>query len=114
MLRFASLFLVLAASASSAAADDESIAYITSALSSGPGSIRAAIETANSSPKATRIESRLEPGAVVYVFRELPPIKGYGTELDAAGMTLKGGTCRRADGRSGCSGLIIAGPMALS
>ncbi len=91
------------------AADDD-VLYITSTLSSGPGSIREAIETANSAAKGARIVSRLEQGAIVYVFRELPALTAYGVELDAAGLTLKGETCQRADGRKGCSGLVIGGP----
>jgi parallel beta-helix repeat protein len=91
-------------------ASEDSTVRVTSLLSSGPGSIREAINAANASQTATHIVSELEAGAVVYVFRELPAVTGYGTEIDGAGLTLKGGTCRRDDGRRGCSGLVIAGP----
>jgi parallel beta-helix repeat protein len=93
-----------------ASADDAEVFYVTSTLSSGPGSIREAIDAANATPRQSRIVSRLEPGAIVYVFRELPALRAYGLELDGDGMTLKGETCRRADGREGCSGIVIGGP----
>jgi hypothetical protein len=84
---------------------------ITSHLSSGPGSIRAAIETANETRTRVRIVSTLEAGTVVYVPRELPPLLAYGVELVGNGLMLKGGSCVREDGRKGCSGLVIEGPM---
>lgn len=84
---------------------------ITSKLSSGPGSIREAIEAANRSQTRVRIVSKIEPGSAVYVARELPPLLAYGIEFDAAGLTLKGGSCVRPDGRKGCSGLVIEGPL---
>jgi parallel beta-helix repeat protein len=109
MLRAIFLFaLVLAAHP--AAADDESTIAVTSAFSSGPGSIREAIEKANASKSVKRIVSRLRPGTVVHVFRQLPVLAAPGVEVEADGLTLKGGTCMRADGRRGCDGLVIGGP----
>jgi hypothetical protein len=87
------------------------IIAITSKLSSGPGSIREAIDKANGSKTRVRIVSELEAGTVVFVARELPALVAYGIELDAAGLTLKGGSCVRPDGRKGCSGLVIEGPL---
>jgi len=116
--RLALLFVMLFAGAACAAGardgvgaiDEASTIHVTSKLASGPGSLREAIEVANESTKAARIVSDLDDGAVVYVFREMPAVTGFGTELDLTGLTLKGGSCRRADGRKGCSGLVIAGP----
>jgi hypothetical protein len=82
---------------------------IRSRLSSGDGSIRAAIESANAAKKATRIVSRLAPGTVVYVFRELPPVAGRDVTIEAAGLVLRGDDCIRLDGRPGCSGLVVTG-----
>jgi len=48
---------------------------------------------------------------VIFVARELPPLLAYGIELDAAGLTLKGGSCVRPDGRKGCSGLVVEGAL---
>jgi len=82
---------------------------IRSRLSSGEGSIRAAIEIANAAKKPTRIVSRLAPGTVVYVFRELPPLEGRDVTVEAAGLVLRGDDCVRLDGRPGCSGLVVTG-----
>ena len=98
-----------------AMADDNAppipVIEITSNLSSGPGSIRAAIDAANESRTRVRIVSTLEPGTAVYVPRELPPLLAYGVELVGNGLMLKGGSCVREDGRKGCSGLVVEGPM---
>jgi hypothetical protein len=83
---------------------------ITSVFSSGPGSVREAIEKANASKHVKRIVSQLIPGTVVHVFRQLPPLVAPGVQFDAAGLTLKGGTCLRPDGRRGCDGLVVGGP----
>jgi hypothetical protein len=82
---------------------------IRSRLSSGEGSIRAAIAAANVATRPTRIVSRLAPGTVVYVFRELPAVAGRNVTIDAAGLVLRGGDCVRLDGRPGCSGLVVTG-----
>lgn len=82
---------------------------IRSRLSSGDASIRAAIEAANAATGPTRIVSRVAPGTVVYVFRELPALSGHDVTLDAAGLVLRGDDCVRLDGRPGCSGLVVNG-----
>jgi hypothetical protein len=82
---------------------------IRSRLSSGDGSIRAAIEAANAAERPARIVSRLAPGTVVYVFRELPAVAGHDVTIDAAGLVLRGDDCVRLDGRPGCSGLVVTG-----
>jgi hypothetical protein len=82
---------------------------IRSRLSAGEGSIRAAIEAANGAAQPTRIVSRLAPGTVVYVFRELPPLAGRDVTLEGAGLVLRGDDCVRPDGRPGCSGLVVTG-----
>ena len=82
---------------------------IRSRLSSGEGSIRAAIEAANAATHPTRIVSRLAPGTVVYVFRELPALAGRDVSVEAAGLVLRGDDCVRLDGRPGCSGLVVTG-----
>jgi len=86
---------------------------VTSTYSSGPGSIRDAIERANRSPSVKRIVSKLPARSVVYVFHQLPPLSAAGVAFDAAGMTLSGATCIRPDGRPGCDGLLVTGPNIL-
>jgi hypothetical protein len=103
------LFLAVAGPARSLAAESSTVA-ITSAFSSGPGSVREAIEKANASKSVKRIVSKLRAGTIVHVFRQLPTLTAAGVELDADGLTLKGGTCLRPDGRRGCDGLVIGGP----
>jgi len=101
--------LLLAGGVSCQAAESPTVA-ITSAFSSGPGSVREAIDKANASKSVKRIISRLRPGTIVHVFRQLPTLTAPGVEFDAAGLTLKGGTCLRPDGRHGCDGLVVGGP----
>ena len=97
-------------SATATASTDEATVFVTSPFSSGPGSIREAIEKANASPTIKRIVSRLGAGTVVHVFRQLPTLSARGVELEAGGLTLKGGSCLRSDGRRGCDGLVVGGP----
>lgn len=80
---------------------------VTSTLSSGPDSIRFAIEKANLSKVPVRIVFALKSGTRVYVFRQLPSIRGYGTEVVGNGVILKGGDCMRSGDREGCDGLVI-------
>jgi hypothetical protein len=89
---------------------DKSTIEITSGISSGPGSIREAIEKANKGKGIKRIVSRLPAGTMVHVFRQLPSLSAPGVEFEASGMTLEGGTCVRPDGRPGCDGLLVTGP----
>ena len=105
---FVSCFALPAALATGAQHD--STITITSTYSSGPGSVRDAIERANRSPHVRRILSSLPAGSVVYVFHQLPSLTAGGVEVDAAGLTLSGATCLRPDGRVGCDGLVIGGP----
>lgn len=86
-----------------------SVLEIRSPFSTGEGSIGAAIEAANASTRPTRIVSRLAPGTVVEVSRELPPLEGRDVTLDAAGLVIRGTDCIRVDGRRGCSGLVVTG-----
>lgn len=90
-------------------ANAATVIEIRSRLSSGEGSIRAAIEAANVATRPTRIVSRLAPGTVVYVFRELPAVAGRNVTLEGAGLVLRGDDCVRLDGRPGCSGLVVTG-----
>ena len=83
---------------------------ITSTFGSGPGSVRDAIERANISAAIKRIDTRLPPGTVVYVFRQLPALRAAAVQFDGGGLTLNGATCLRPDGRPGCDGLIVTGP----
>jgi len=90
-------------------AADAKVLEIRSPLSTGERSIGAAIEAANASARPTRIVSRLAPGTVVDVPRELPALAGHDVTLDAAGLVLRGVDCVRRDGRRGCSGLVVTG-----
>ncbi len=90
--------------------DAGTVIEVTSAEEQGPGSLRAAIVQANALDRSARIVSRLPAGSRVKVTAQLPPLKGYGTEFDARGLTVVGGTCTRPDGRSGCDGLVVSGP----
>jgi len=101
---------VLIAPARRAIAEDGRI-YVTSPFGSGPGSLREAILIANASPVAVQIISKLAPGTVINVYRELPAVTGFGTRIEGNGLVLRGGTCMRPDGRRGCSGLVIGGPL---
>lgn len=88
----------------------ETTIEVTSAQERGPGSLRQAIERANEIGDNVRIVSRLPAGSRVTVTAQLPPLKGYGVQLDARGLTLVGGACWRPDGRPGCDGLVVSGP----
>jgi len=83
---------------------------ITSTFSSGPGSVRDAIERANISAGIKRIDTMLPPGTVVYVFRQLPALRAPAVQFDGGGLTLNGATCLRPDGRPGCDGLVVTRP----
>lgn len=111
MLAVASFALICgcAAGAMGREAKQAGVIEIRSRLSAGDGSIRAAIEAANAAAQPTRIVSRLAPGTVVYVFRELPPLAGRDVTLEGAGLVLRGDDCVRPDGRPGCSGLVVTG-----
>ena len=82
---------------------------VTSRISSGPGSIREAIEQANATLLPVDITVELEAGTVVWVFRQLPAITTYGVTLDGGGAVLRGGDCIRDAAHKGCSGLRITG-----
>ena len=82
---------------------------VTSRISSGPGSIRAAIEQANATLLPVDIKFELEPGTVIWVFRQLPPLASYGVSLDGSGAVLRGGDCIRDATHKGCSGLRVTG-----
>ena len=80
---------------------------VTSTLSSGPDSIRHAIEKANLSKVPVKIVFALQPETTVYVFRQLPSIRAYGIEVVGNGVILKGGDCMRSGDREGCDGLVV-------
>ncbi len=91
-------------------ADSRLLIEITSASASAPGGIREAIEKANAAGRPTRIVSRLDAGTEIYIVRALPNLKAPDTIFDANRLVLRGGACRRADGREGCDGLLVSGP----
>lgn len=111
MLTLASFALICgcAAGAMGREAKQAGVIEIRSRDSTGEGSIRAAIEAANAAAQPTSIVSRLAPGTVVYVSRELPPLAGRDVTLEGAGLVLRGDDCVRPDGRQGCSGLVVTG-----
>lgn len=88
----------------------ERVFHVTSTVASAPGGLRQALEQANADPVGRkRIVFDLGSKAVIPIVRALPAVTGSQIEIDAQGVTLKGGTCVRADGRSGCSGLVVRG-----
>lgn len=82
---------------------------VTAADSDAPGGIRAAIAAANAATEAAWITSRLPRGTAVLLSRELPALAGRDIELDGRGLVLTDDGCVRADGRRGCSGLVVTG-----
>jgi len=82
---------------------------VRSAAESGPGSLRAAIEAANSARRPVRIVSRLAENSVVRIHHQLPTLSAAGTVFDANRLTLVGGGCMRPDGKKGCDGLVLGG-----
>ncbi len=84
---------------------------IMSAEEDGAGSIRAAIDRANILAAPVEIVSRLPPGTIVEVSRQLPPLVAPDARLEANGLVLKEAeACVRPDGRPGCDGLLVTGP----
>jgi len=83
---------------------------ITTASGTGPGSIRAAIEAANAANGATRLVSMLPTGTEVSIVDALPALTAADSIFDANGLLLRGGTCMRPDGRTGCDGFLVRGP----
>lgn len=100
---------MLFAAALSACTSTVRVIEVTSPAESGPGSLREAIERANDAADPVRIVSGLPDTTSVGITRELPALSGDEIELDARGLKLVGGTCVRADGREGCSGLVVTG-----
>ncbi len=98
---------------------------VTLSEDSGQGSLRAAIEEANAAAvasypeeseqlrarRAVTIQMAIPAGHVLVQERALPDIEGPGTVLDGGGATIRQAQdCRRADGRKGCDGIVVAGP----
>ncbi len=116
---------VLGAALTDSAAPAPRTLRVTSNQDSGAGSLRTAIEQANAATRplhpgeslrsragrAVTIELALASDQVLLVTRALPDIEGPGTVLDGGDATIRQATdCRRAGGRAGCDGIVVAGP----
>ncbi len=112
LVRFLVLLAALAGLATPDSLADEAgsrTIRVSSHISSGPGSIREAIEQANATLLPVDITFELDAGTVVWVFRELPALSSYGVTLDGGDAVLRGGDCIRDAAHKGCSGLRITG-----
>ena len=83
---------------------------VSSARDSGRGTLRAAIEAANTAPGST-IQVELGTDSEIVVDRALPALSARGTHLEGGGATLRQGDgCRRPGGHEGCDGIVVAAP----
>jgi parallel beta-helix repeat protein len=71
--------------------------------------IGGAILAANAANEPLRIVSRLPRGTEILLSRELPWLSGRRIEILGNGIVLRDADCARADGRIGCSGLVVTG-----
>jgi parallel beta-helix repeat protein len=102
--------LVVAIVLATAPASRAATFVVTSSADRGEGSIREAIDSANSAP-GSKIEVAGGSDVEIIIDDALPEISARGTVFDGRGATLREGPdCRRRGGRRGCDGLVVTGP----